>query len=111
MKMEELTKEELVQKLQELQSLKRIAWHNSLKDGFYCMASLLFLANTFIIDYLSLEMYLQCLNYYLPLLLVGSLGTGYILQRKPNKNIDLNINELKKQTLNSSDQDKTLKLK
>ena len=109
--MEELTKEELVQKLQELQNIKKIQWQRSLKDGFYCMTSLLFLANAFVTDYLSLEMYLQCLNYYLPLLLTGSIGIGYIFQRKPNKNIDLNINELKKQTINSSDQDKTLKLK
>lgn len=106
--MDELTKEELSQKLLALKKLKRTEWCHAIADGFWCMNGLMFLASSFINDYLSLEIFLFSLQYYIALVSIGSVAIGYVFQRDVNTSID---NYIKSLTENEINQDNTLKLK
>ena len=106
--MEELTKEELSQKLIALKKLKKTEWRHAIVDGFWCMNGLIFLANSFINDYLSLEIFLLSFQYYIALVSIGSVAIGYVFQRDVNISID---NYIKSLTENEINQDNALKLK
>ena len=106
--MNELTKEELKQKLIKLKALKITQWRHAIADGFWCMNGLMFLANSFINDYLSMEIFLFSFQYYITLVSIGSVAIGYVFQKDVNKSID---NYMKSLTENQDKQDYIPKLK